>query len=81
LIHKYWRSTEPRCPLISNTDKLGRQHSETLIARLRYADPLRAAGVPFRVIAARLGMSLGSVQKSVRRSAAMRAKLSARDAG
>jgi hypothetical protein len=59
LIHKYWRSTEPRCPLISNIDKLGRQHSVTLIARLRYAGPLRAAGVPFRVIAARLGMSLG----------------------
>jgi transposase-like protein len=29
---------------------------------------LRRAGVPFRVIAARLDMSLGSVQKSVRRT-------------
>ena len=29
---------------------------------------LRRQGVPFRVIAARLGMSLGSVQKSVRRT-------------
>jgi hypothetical protein len=45
-----------------------RLDDEAMAARDAQIARMRAAHVPFRVIAARLGCSVGSVQKSLRRS-------------
>ena len=51
-----------------------RLDGQELLDRDQQVATLREQGVPFRVIAARLGCSLGSVQKAVRRAHARRAE-------
>jgi hypothetical protein len=51
-----------------------RLDGQEMLDRDEQVATLREQGVPFRVIAARLGCSLGSVQKAVRRAHARRAE-------
>ena len=51
-----------------------RLDGQQMLDRDELVATLREQGVPFRVIAARLGCSLGSVQKAVRRANARRAE-------
>lgn len=58
-----------RLPPERDPSARGRLDGDAMIKRDREVARLRRQGVPLRVIAARLGMSLGSIQKSVRRNA------------